>query len=380
MAANNYDCIVVGVGGIGSAALYHLARRGVKVLGLDQYPAGHDQGSSHGDTRAIRLVYFEHPDYVPLLRRAFELWEELDSHSRTPLFMRTGILQGGPADGEVLRGLIRAATEHNLPMERLTPIEVQSRFPGFSIPDADAAIYDPNGGILRVEDCVRMHVQLAESHGAVFRARETVRHWYVGKNNVTVETDAGQFTAKKLVITPGPWAPRLLPKFAPHLHLLRKSLFWFDNEDERYDLEGGAPVFLFEHGEHTFYGFPSLDEKGIKIADHAGGRRIDSPADLDRHVDTGELEAVSLLLRQNLSGVGHQLNHHTTCMYTMTEDGHFLVGQYPGIPQVNVVAGLSGHGFKFASVLGEILADLTLEGATSHPIGFLSPTRFANLS
>ncbi|MEX2327990.1 MAG: N-methyl-L-tryptophan oxidase, partial [Pseudomonadales bacterium] len=360
MGSPTYDCIVVGIGGIGSAALYHLARRGAKVLGIDQYPVAHDQGSSHGDTRAIRLVYFEHPDYVPLLKRSLDLWEELNEKSAHCLFHRTGILQSGPASGEVIKGLTAAAAAHDLPMEQLSASEVSDRFKGFSIPSTESAIFDPNGGVLKVEDCIRAHVHLAETHGAALHTPETVRHWYVDKQAVNVETDKGHHKCKELVITPGPWAPRMLPAFAPHLHLLRKSLFWFDNEEESYHIENGCPVFLFEQGKHAFYGFPALDEKGIKVADHNGGRPITSPADLDRHVDTDELGAVSLMLRQYLPAVGHQLNDHTTCMYTMSADGHFIVGHYPEVEQVNVVAGLSGHGFKFAPVLGEIMADLAL--------------------
>lgn len=371
-----YDSIVIGTGGIGSAALYHLAKRGASVLGIDQYPVAHDQGSSHGDTRAIRLVYFEHPDYVPLLKRSLDLWEELSGQSSSPLFYRTGILQSGPASGEVIPGLITAAAAHDLPMEQLTPAEVRHRFKGFSIPATDSAIFDPNGGVLKVEDCIRTHVKLAEGHGAEIHTTETVRHWYVSKDAVNVETDRDHYKCRQLVIAPGPWAPSMLPAFAPHLHLVRKSLFWFDNEADSYRIDNGCPVFLFEQGEHAFYGFPEMDAKGIKVADHNGGRRITSPADLDRHVDTDELEAISLMLRHYLPEVGHQLNDHTTCMYTMSTDGHFIVGRYPEVEHVQIVAGLSGHGFKFAPVLGEIMADLVLEGATRHPIAFLAPTRF----
>lgn len=379
MAVPIFDCIVAGVGGIGSAALYHLARRGARVLGIDQYPPGHDKGSSHGDTRAIRLVYFEHPDYVPLLRRAFDLWKELDAGSAQSLFHNTGILQAGPRDGAVLTGLIEAARVHDLPLDMLTARQVAVRFPGFEIDDAHTAIFDPNGGLLRVEDCIIEHTRLAQAHGATFQTPETVRHWYVNRDVVIVETDRERYTSRRLVITPGPWAARLLPKFSTSLHLLRKSLFWFDNEDDCYRLERGCPVFLFEEGDHTFYGFPSVDDKGIKIADHAGGTPLESPASLDHHVRTDELEAVSLMMRHHLPRAGHQLNHHATCIYTMSADGHFLVGRYPGVPQVHIVAGLSGHGFKFATVLGEIMADLTLEGRTAHPIDFLSPTRFAGV-
>lgn len=379
MTGPAYDCIVIGVGGIGSAALYHIARRGGRVLGIDQFGIAHDKGSSHGDSRAIRLAYFEHPDYVPLLRRAYELWDELNNRNKNTLFYRSGILQAGPPGGEVMSGLLKAAEAHQLPIERLSCQAVRRRFPGFNLPESNEAIFDPDGGILRVEDCVRAHIHQALDHDASLKSNETVRHWYKAGKRVTVDTDHATYTCNHLIITPGPWAPRLLPAFAPNLRLVRKSLFWFDNEDDCYALENGCPVFLFEQGKHTFYGFPALDEKGIKVADHSGGRPLDSPAALDRHVDTTELESLSLMLRQYLPRAGHQLNDHTTCMYTMTPDSHFMVGPYPGIERVSVVAGLSGHGFKFATVLGEIMADLGLEGKTAHPIDFLSPRRFAGM-
>lgn len=375
MAGNTYDCIVIGIGGIGSAALYQLARRGANVLGIDQYPVAHDKGSSHGQTRAIRLVYFEHPDYVPLLKRAYRLWDELDQATTGTLFHQTGILQAGPLNGEVLSGLLAAAEAHNLPMETLTPADVARRFPGFAIDHKDSAIYDPSGGILHVEDCIKAQVHLAEKHGATTHLHETVHRWQVSGSGVTVQTNLGQYAAHKLVIAAGPWASTLLPDFSPHLQLRRKSLFWFEADNDDYTLAGGCPVFLFEQGEHTFYGFPALDGQGIKVADHAGGEPLKSPEDLDRNVRAEELHAVSLMLSQNLPESGRQLKHHTTCIYTMSPDGHFIVGSYPGLPQVSIVAGLSGHGFKFASVLGEIMADLSLEGSTSLPIDFLSPQR-----
>ena len=376
MADTQYDCIVLGTGG-GSAALYHLASRGVRVLGLDQFPPGHDQGSSHGDTRIIRLVYFEHPDYVPLLRRAFDLWQQLAEASSLDIFQRCGILQAGPLEGEVISGLRRAAEAHRLELTTLSADDVKNQFPGFRVEDDMTALYDPNGGILRVEDCIRTHISLAKVAGASLVVGEPVVRWQAEGNVVRVQTTKSTFLTNKLIITPGPWANRQLPALAKHFKILRKSQFWFDNDVPDYQLSSQCPVFLFEHGIHTFYGFPQIDDKGVKIADHAGGRVSRSPQSLDREIDTEELEAVSLFLRQCLPGVGHQLNHHVACMYTMSPDGHFVVGQYPETPNVHFAAGLSGHGFKFATVLGEALADLTLDAKTSLPIGFLSPERFS---
>ena len=374
--SGHFDCIVIGAGAVGTAAAYHLATRGHKVVALDPHPPGHDKGSSHGDTRIIRLVYFEHPDYVPLLKRAFTLWQELDDRSDTALFTQTGILQSGPREGKVIAGMRQAAETYGLLIEPLTATDVANTYPGFHLRDGDEALFDPNGGILAVEDCVRSHADFATAAGASINVGERAMQWQEKDGQVQVVTEAGNYTADRLIVSPGAWAPGLLPATRRYIHLLRKSLFWFDASDDTYDLNRGSPVFLFEHGPHAFYGFPVIDDKGIKVADHQNGLPLAVPEQLDRHVDPDELEAASLFLRNHLPRAGHQLNHHTTCMYTMSDDGHFIVDRYPGTDHVYFAAGLSGHGFKFATILGEVLADLAIDGRTEHPIDFLSISRF----
>ncbi len=375
MSGARYDCIVLGTGGVGSATLYHLARQGVRVLGLDQLPPGHDQGSSHGDSRIIRLAYFEHPDYVPLLRRAFELWRDLETKSGTRLLHDSSILQLGPADGEVIPGLRKAAQIHDLNIDPLSAAEVGKRFPFIRMAPDQEAILDANAGILKVEDCVRAHISLAKRAGASLVIGAPVLTWRSVPEGIEVVTQQDTYLCKKLIITPGAWASSLLPAIAHHFTILRKALFWFETDTPDFRL-GTCPVVLSELDGESFYAIPQMDTKGVKISSHTGGRTCPSPEKLDRTLDTRELEAASLFARHHLPAVGPQLNHHTTCMYTMSPDGHFLVGAYPGKDNVNLAAGLSGHGFKFASVLGEILADLTISGSTRHSIGFLSPTRF----
>jgi len=371
----HFDCIVVGVGGVGSAVIHDLAARGVKVLGIDKHDPGHNHGSSHGETRIIRLVYFEHPDYVPLLKRALTRWQELDLQSPEPLFHQIGLLQAGPSDGEVIPGLIAAARQHQLDMQELTAAECHTRFPGFTPNPEDQLIFDPNAGILRVEACVRRFADKALDSGAEL-IREEVIGWSRTSTGFEVTTDQQRFTADQLVISPGAWAGQLVPWLKDKTQVLRKSLFWFDNDNPAYQLGNNVPVFLFEQGENTFYGFPQIDDKGVKVGDHAGGLPFDLPEEIDKSVDTRELEAVSLFLRHHLPGVGHQLNDHTTCMYTMSPDGHFIIGELPGEPKLFIAAGLSGHGYKFAPVFGEIFADLVTNGHTDHPIAFLDPQRF----
>lgn len=375
MADTRYDCIVLGTGGVGSAALYHHARRGVRVLGLDQFPPGHDQGSSHGDSRIIRLAYFEHPDYIPLLRRAFELWRELEEQADTRLLLDSHVLNLGPADGEVITGLKAAASAHDLNIEPLSSAEVTRRFPSIRMAADQQAILDPNAGILKVEDCIRTYVSLAKRAGASLVVGSPVLSWRAVAQGIEVATQQDTYVCEKLVITPGAWASSLLPAIAQHFTIVRKALFWFDGDTSDFRL-GDYPVVLSERAGDTFYAIPRMDAKGVKISNHSGGRECTAPERLDRTLDTTELEAASLFARHHLPSVGPQLNHHTTCMYTMSPDGHFLVGAYPGQANVYLAAGLSGHGFKFASVLGEILADLSTDGVTRHPIEFLNPLRF----
>ncbi|MEZ6069321.1 MAG: N-methyl-L-tryptophan oxidase [Pirellulales bacterium] len=374
---HHYDAIVIGTGGVGSAAVMQLAVRGARVLGLDRFAGGHDRGSSHGQTRVIRRAYFEHSDYVPLVQRAFELWDELERASEQRLFQQTGLLQVGPADGLVLPGVLRSARQHQLDVESFTADEVGRRFPGFVAAPDCAAVLETGAGFLYVERCVLAHLAEARRHGAELRSDVTVRSWRTSGDGVVVETDQGAFAAGRLVIAAGAWAAELLADLGVPLRVLRKPLHWFANDDPRYGLAQGCPVFLYECPGGVFYGFPDLDDgRGLKAADHHGGAVVDDPLAVSREVDTAEHDNVARFLAQHLPGVSHRAIGHAVCMYTMSPDEHFIVDRHPGCPQVAFAAGLSGHGFKFTSVLGEALADLALEGATTLPIGFLSVGRF----
>ena len=371
----DHDYIVLGVGGVGSAALYHLAKRGANVLGIDQYPAGHDKGSSHGDSRLIRLVYFEHPDYVPLLRAAFDLWRELEVESGDELLKMTGLLQAGPADGEVITGLIKAAKTHHLKMEQLDSEDANKRFPGINLKPDQTAIFDENAGVLRVEDCVKTHVKLARKHGAQLKSG-LATSWRQEQDRISVKIGDETLCCQKLIVTPGAWAPAVLPALNQFLEIRKKSLFWFDKHLSVHQLRNNFPVFFIEDNGHNFYGFPAMDEKGVKLADHQGGEVMSDPSDLDKSLDAAALKDIRGALSQYLPEVDDHVSHFTNCMYTMSKDEHFIVGQYPDSTNVHFVTGLSGHGFKFAPVLGEILADLSMTGETRHPIAFLSPDRF----
>ena len=374
-----YDVIVVGTGGMGAAAACHLAGRGVRVLGLDRFPVAHDRGSSHGQTRLIRLAYYEHPDYVPLLRRARDLWHDLQREADRPLLGESGLVTAGPATGDVIAGSLASAHAHALPVERLTATAANARWPALRVPEAWDVVHESTAGYLFVEECVRAHAAAATRAGAELRSGVTVHGWRVEHDRAVVETDAGAFTAARLVLCPGPWAAGLLQLPAVPLVVLRKSLFWFAASPGRAadHAPGRLPCFAFDTPAGFFYGFPAVDDRGIKVANHSGGRTVADPLDLDRRVDPDEQRQLERCLGDHLPGVGRTPTHHVACMYTMSPDHHFLLGLHPAHPQVAIAAGFSGHGFKFASVVGEILADLATAGRTRHPIAFLAPDRFA---
>ncbi|MCH8043414.1 MAG: N-methyl-L-tryptophan oxidase [Planctomycetes bacterium] len=372
----NFDAIVLGTGGVGSAAMYQLALRGASVVGLDRFSAGHNRGSSHGLTRVIRMAYFEHPDYVPLLRRTYELWEDLEQRSGQKLYHETGLLEIGPADGAVVPGVLQCAAEHNLPVESLSAREVNSHFPALFCPDSMIGVLERRAGYLPVEQCIVQHIREAKQLGAEHRTGVTVNSWRSEGDAVVVETDQGTFQAGSLIVTAGAWSADLLAGLGVSLRVLRKPLYWYATDDERYEAEHGCPAFLYETPEGIFYGFPKLDPLGVKVGEHTGGALVDDPLLIRRQSDPAEEQRTRQFLGQYLPGVSDRVTDCTICMYTMTPDEHFIVDRHPDCEQVVFAAGLSGHGFKFAPVLGEALADLALNGQSSLPIGFLGCGRF----
>ncbi len=370
-----YDTIVVGVGGVGSAATASLARRGNRVLGIDRFRPPHARGSSHGETRVIRQAYFEHADYVPLLRHTYDLWRELESRQEVTLFQQCGLLEVGPHDGEVVPGVLKAASEHQLPVETLSAREAATRWPALAIPDGLDVVYEPTAGYLRVEQCVTAMLADAKEHGAQLVTDCEVLGWDASEDGVEVRTTEGVYKAASMVISAGAWSGQLLAALGIPLTLLRKSLFWFESPGAA---EAPAlPVFLFELGYGVPYGFPSLDGKRLKVAVHSGGTPIADPSLLDDAVDANEQQIVDRFLSECLPAIAGPPVDMATCMYTMTPDGHFVIDRHPEHANVVIAVGFSGHGFKFVPVLGEALADLAMTGSTPLPIEFLSLARFA---
>lgn len=372
-----FDVIVVGTGGIGSAAAYHLAARGLRVVGLDRFPIAHDRGSSHGQTRLIRQAYFEHPDYVPLLLRAYALWRDLEQRVGRRLLVESGLVMAGPPEGDVIAGAERSAALHDLDVERLSVAETRGRWPMFTLPEEWSVIHEPHGGYLFVEACVRAHAEAARKAGAAFEHGVAVRSWRREGSGVAVATDRGDYVADRLVLAPGAWAAGLLQLPRVPLTVLRKSLFWYAPEPGLQAAcgPGALPCFAFDAPAGFFYGFPAIDGRGVKIAEHSGGLAVGDPLQVDRGIDVDEQQRVEAIMAAHLPGMSRRCTDHAVCLYTMSPDHHFVVGLHPEHDRVAIAAGFSGHGFKFASVMGEILADLACSGETAHPIAFLSPTR-----
>ena len=377
--SDRVDVVVLGTGGFGSACLAQLARRGVSVLGLDAFLPGHDRGSSHGDTRIIRQAYFERPDYVPLLRRAYELWRELEFESGRALMNLCGLMLAGRPVDEAVSGSRLAAKIHGVEIQNLSKKEATERWPGFQLPDGFEVVHEPTAGFLFVEDSVRSHVDCAVRAGAQVRIGQRVLGWTSNGRTVTIRTDEGTIEAASLVVTAGAWASQLLQKVPglPTLQVLRKVLMWNRVRNQDYSIDQGGCGFLFNMPEGTFYGFPSLDGATVKIAEHTGGQVVADPLQVERRLLPSDVAPVSEFVRAVMPSLEPEPVRHATCMYTMSPDSHFIVDRHPEFANVVFGAGFSGHGFKFTPVIGEALADLALEGATKLPIDFLGLCRFA---
>lgn len=371
-----YNAIVVGLGGAGSAALYHLARRGLHVLGIERFSPGHARGSSHGGTRIIRQAYFEHADYVPLVLRAWQLWQELSQRRGESMFEEVGLLQVGSADGEVVKGVLGSARKHALEVEELTASQIARRWPGFRSPDGMVGAYERRAGYLHVERGVLAHLAEAATAGAECQFNRTVLGWRSDGAGVVVSTEVEDICADKLVLAAGPWAAGLLADFAVRLQVLRKPVFWLATPDGSYRAAQGCPCFLFDLPEGIFYGVPQIDERGVKVAQHTAGEAVTDPLAVDRNLHADDERHVRHFAAECLPAADQQVRDHSVCMYTMTPDANFIVDQHPSFGQVVIIAGLSGHGFKFVPVLGEVAADLAIDGATSLPIDFLRMRRF----
>ena len=372
----DHDVIVAGVGGMGSAAVYHLASRGLDVLGLERYDVPHGHGSSHGVTRIIRRPQYEDPAYVPLVERAFELWEELEESHPRQLLYRVGSVDSGPVGGEVYEGSRRSAEAHDIPHETLSAAELADRFPGFDVPDDHRAVYQPDGGFLHCEQSTVAHVEAAHAAGATVRAREAIRGWEASESGVVVETDRGEYTAEKLVATAGAWTGKLLPELDHLLEPERQVLGWFQPRAPEKFAPERFPVWVSEFGDVHAYGFPVFDVPGFKLGVFNHRNQTGDPESLATEPDREDEALLRDVTDRHFPAASGPTMRLETCLFTNTPDGDFLLDRHPTHENVVVGAGFSGHGFKFASVVGEVLADLAVEGATDHPVGLFDVGRF----
>jgi sarcosine oxidase len=371
----HYDSIVIGLGGMGSAAAYHLAARGQRVLGLEQFTPAHAKGSSHGHSRIIRQAYMEHPSYVPLLKRAFTLWDALARESQEDLLHLTGGIMIGHPDSDVIKGTLASVREHQLPHEILDAATLRQRYPALTPTDEIVAVAERNAGYVVPEAAIRTHLRLATTHGATLQFGETVQQWQaLPHGGVQVTTNLARYTADHLVITPGAWAPQLLADLGLPLRVERRVLLWFApiGGDAAFQ-EPNFPIYIWDCGAGvSFYGFPAQPGvHGVKVAIHTVGETC-TPASIDRTLRDHDVQSLQTLLKGRIPALCGPLVQYETCMYTLTPDEHFVIAVHPEHPQVVVASPCSGHGFKFTPVVGEILADLTCAGKTSHDISLFA--------
>jgi sarcosine oxidase len=375
-----YDAIVIGVGGMGSATVYQLARSGCRVLGLEQFTVPHAFGSSHGSTRIIRLAYSEGPRYVPLLRAAYRYWRELEEVSGESILVVTGGLDIGPPDSPKVENSRRSCLEHGIPFEELDGAEVNRRFPGYRIPESLRAIYQADAGYVRSEVAIRAHAAAARELGAEIVTESPVRRWERRPSGFRVETASGTYEARQLVFTAGAWAGRLVPELAPLCQPERQVMLWTEPLNAAPFAPERFPIFVLQAPLGRYYGFPSDRGEGFKIGKYHHLRQpVSDPDRLDRECHP-EDEAV---LREGIeawfpeaNGAGRRM---AACLFTNSPDGHFILDRHADTDDVFVAAGFSGHGFKFCSVVGRIMAEFCLDLPPSWDIGRfrLTPERAA---
>lgn len=373
----SFDVIVIGIGGMGSAALWQLARRGQRALGIERFDLGHTMGSSHGFNRIIRLSYFEHPDYVPLLRRAYQLWRDAEHQAGEQLLYITGSLDAGQEDSRIVKGSLAACEAHELPHEYLDAVQIALCFPGYRLPADYAAVWQPDGGFVASERAILAHAALAIHAGAEIHARETVLGIEPMGGRVGVVTDRGRYEAGRVVVSAGAWIADLIPGLKGKAVAERQVLGWFQPRRPELFLPNVFPVsnLLTELGH--LYLFPSWAVPGVKIGLYHHLREHGHADTLSREPTAADETVLREAIRTYFPEADGPTLHLATCMFTNTPDEHFVIDALPEHPEVIVASPCSGHGFKFASVIGEILADLAIGCASAHDLSLFRYTRDA---
>lgn len=363
-----FDVAVIGLGAMGASTAWHLASRDIRVLGIDQFTPPHTMGSSHGLSRAIRTAYFEDPCYVPLVQAATAEWRRLEQETGTGLLDMTGVLLMGPAQGELIAGAQRSCKAHGLRHDMISRNDIMQRWPVFQPAQGDVGLYETDGGYLRPEAAISAFLQAARSNGAELRCAEPVLAVAPGADSVTVTTGQGIYQARRAIIAAGAWAGRFVPELAATARTTRQVLAWFAPVDAAAVTRERLPVFAADTPGGAFYGFPMLDEQGVKIAKHGHQGEIIDPAAPRRGGDGADEAILRVFAERYMPGVLGPLRKMATCIYTELPQDFFLLDRLPGAANVTIVSACSGHGFKFASIIGKIAADLALEGRTDFNI------------
>ena len=379
----NYDVIVLGIGSMGSATCHFLAQRGINVLGVEQFDISHEFGSHAGQSRIIRQAYFEHPDYVPLLKRAYTNWQSLEHLTNTQFIYKTGLLYMGRNRDMLISGVRKSSKLYNLPVDDLTASNNTLQYPQFTLSDDYEMLYEANAGFVTPERAILLYSAMALQKGSHLHTHEKVLKWTTNNDSITVNTDKGIYNCTKLIITAGSWAGKLIPKISDKLTITRQLVSWIKPKNAQAFNPDVFPCWTLEdeHKPGIYYGFPMLQPDkfggsiGLKLGHHSPGKTVD-PDNPDRSPTKEELNDLVKTLDRFMPGTFEDFYESKICLYTNTPDQNFIVDFLPGYKNVVVAAGFSGHGFKFSSVMGEILSDLAIKGKTTQPIDFLSANRF----
>jgi len=381
---NSFDVIVIGVGSMGSATSYYLAKRGYKVLGLEQFDISHEFGSHAGQSRIIRKAYFEHPGYVPLLERAYENWEALEWETGKQVYYKTGLLYAGNPNNEMIKGVERSAGLYNIDLDQMNIAAAADQFPQFKFPDDFEILLEPEAGFITPEKAIRLYASQAKKNGAAIHSNEKVIDWKKDKNIILLKTDKQTYQCDKLIITAGAWAGKMIPGLADKIKVTRQFVAWIKTKnDDQFELNKFPCWMISDDEKHgCYYGFPLLDTEkfgepaGLKLAHHFPNEVTD-PDKVDRRSTEKDIQNLKYCLNKYLPGVFDSILHTKICLYANSPDENFIIDKLPGYEEnVSIACGFSGHGFKFASVVGEILADLAIEGRSDLPIEFLNAKRF----
>ncbi len=363
-----FDLAVVGLGAMGSAALSFAAARGAKAIGIEAHFPAHSLSSSHGDSRLIRLGYFEDPSYVPLLKRAYHNWRSLEARLRTEILTVTGVLQIGAPDSKIVSGTRASCDMHGLPHEILDRDAMKRRFPAFALEEGDVGLLDPQGGYIRPEAAIMSYLKLAAEDGAILHFGERVVAIDPDDRGVTLVSSNGRYRARKVIVATGAWIAELVPQLQAHAQPIRQVVAWYQPKNGFVAEPQRMPCFLRDEGaEGSYFGFPAIGVDGVKIGRHAHFREPIDPTLPNPPVNDADTDLLDSFARKRLPDAASCRVRATTCRYTMLPSEDFLIDRMPGEPNVVVSSACSGHGFKFTSVVGEILADLALEGASPLP-------------